>query len=105
MSRIHEHCILIDTEWALTAVDKKRIQAIQEAERERVETNNTNLSQQGRGGGRGTGGWGGDGRGCDNQVRNRGRGCGGRDNSNQVSGGRGGYYVPPNVVEFWGLPP
>ena len=41
MSRIHEHCILIDTERALTVADKKRTQAIQKAERERVEANNT----------------------------------------------------------------
>ena len=97
MSRIREHCILIDTEWALTAADKKRTQAIQKAERERVEANNMNLSQQGGGPGCGTGGRGGDGRGRDNQVRNRGRGHGGRDNANQSSGGCGGYYVPPNV--------
>ena len=63
MSCICEHCILIDTEWATTATDKKRVQAIQNAEHERV-----NLSQQGCGGGRGTGGRGGDGRGHDNQV-------------------------------------
>ena len=97
MSHIHEHCILIDTERALTVADKKRTQAIQKAERERVEVNNTNLSQQGRGPVRGNGGRGGDGRGRDNQVRNRGRGRGGRDNANQSSGGRGGYYVPPSV--------
>ena len=97
MSRIREHCILIDKERALTAVDKKHIQAIQKAECERVDTNNMNLSQQGRGGGRGTSGRGGDGRGCDNQVWNRGRGHGGRDNANQASGGRGGYYVSPNA--------
>ena len=66
MSRIHPHCILIDTEWATTAADKKRVQGIQKAERERVETNNANLSQQGRGGGRGTGGRGDDGWGRDN---------------------------------------
>ena len=70
MSRIREHCILIDTEWATTAADKKRVQAIQKAEHERVEMNNANLAQQGHGGGRGTGGWGGDRRGRDNQGRN-----------------------------------
>ena len=80
-----------------TAADKKRVQAIQKAERERVEANNVNLSQQGCGGGHGTGGWGGDGRGRDNQVRNCGCGRGGRDNANQANSGRGGYYVPPNV--------
>ena len=53
MSRIREHCILIDMERALTAADKKHTQAIQKAERERVEANSTNLSQQGRGPGRG----------------------------------------------------
>ena len=97
MSRIREHCILIDTERATTAADKKCIQAIQKAKCKRVETNNTNLSQQGRGGGHGTGGRGGNGRGRDNQVQNRGRGRGDRDNANQASGGCGGYYVPPNI--------
>ena len=67
MSRICEHCILIDTERATTTTDKKHVQAIQKAECERVETNNANLSQQGRGGGCGSGGWGGDGQGHNNQ--------------------------------------
>ena len=97
MTRIREHCILIVTERATTAADKKLVQAIQKAERERVEANNVNLSQQGCGGGRGTGGWGGDGQGHDNQVRNHGHGRGGRDNANQANSGHGGYYVPPNV--------
>ena len=61
MSHIREHCILIDTEQATTAADKKCVQVIQKAECKRVETNNANLSQKGRGGGRGSGGWGGDG--------------------------------------------
>ena len=97
MSRIHEHCILIDTERATTATDKKRVQAIQKAECKRVETNNANLSQQGHGGSHTSGGQGGDGRGCNNQGRSRGRGWGGRDSSNQVNSGCEGYYVPPNV--------
>ena len=44
MSRIREHGILIDTEQATTAADKKCVQAIHKAECKRVEANNANLS-------------------------------------------------------------
>ena len=109
MSNIQEHSIMIDTEHATTATDKKHTQSIQKVEHECLEASNANSVNCNSG--HGTGGQGNDSGGHDSGRHGHGHGCNGsghEGNSGCGSSGCLSMYIPPELFntltsEQWAL--
>ena len=110
MSNIQEHSIMIDTERATTATDKKHTQSIQRVEHECLEASNANSVNCNSG--HGTGGQRNDSAGHDSGRNGHGHGCNGSGHEGNSGCGSSGclcyMYIPPELFntltsEQWAL--